>query len=138
VMNPGCDNRRPDQAAFQAFVREAVRRYGRRVHFWGFWNEPNYAIFWHRARDPSDPSDPVRFDQNLQDLVSTILIPGYEAAKAENPGVEIAGPETDRPSAGLAHRIARQRGDNGRIHPGNRPADLDRSLLLLRFQDRQM
>jgi hypothetical protein len=95
VMNPGCDNRQPDRAAFQTFVREAVRRYAGRVHYWGFWNEPNYAIFWHSVRDPNHPSDPAKLEQNLQDLVSNILIPGYEAAKAENPGIEIAGPETD-------------------------------------------
>jgi len=99
VMNPGCDNRRPSRAAFQTFVHEAVHRYAKSVHYWGFWNEPNHAIFWHSVRDPNNPTDPVKFEQNLDDLVSNILIPGYEAAKQENPNVEIVGPETDNPHA---------------------------------------
>lgn len=99
VMSPGCDNRRPNRAAFQTFVREAVRRYAKRVQYWGFWNEPNHPIFWHSIRDPSRPNDPVQFEQNIHDLVSNILIPGFEAAKWENPSIEVVGPEVDSPHA---------------------------------------
>jgi hypothetical protein len=99
INRPGCDNRRPDTAAFQAYVREAVRHYGNSIRYWGFWNEPNYGIFWHSNFDPNDPENATNYYQNLKDLVDYILIPGAEAARAENPNVLIVGPETDAPQA---------------------------------------
>ena len=99
INRPGCDNRRPDTEHFKTYVREAVRRYGNRIRYWGFWNEPNYPIFWHSNYDPNNHEDPVRYYQNLKDLVDYILIPGAEAARAENPNVLIVGPEVDGPQA---------------------------------------
>jgi hypothetical protein len=91
----GCDQRMPDKTAFQTFVRQAVTRYGNRIRYWGFWNEPNYLVFWHSVYNPADLTDDTYFYQNLQNLVDNILIPGYEAAKAVNPNVQIVGPEID-------------------------------------------
>lgn len=99
MNRPGCDNRRPDTAAFQTYVRAAVARYGDRIRYWGFWNEPNYPLFWHSNYDPNDHENVTRYYQNLKDLVDYILIPGAEAARAQNPNVLIVGPETDAPQA---------------------------------------
>jgi hypothetical protein len=107
INRPGCDNRRPDVAAFQAYVREAVRHYGNRIRYWGFWNEPNYAIFWHSNFNPNDPENATNYYQNLKDLVDYILIPGAEAVRAENPNALIVGPETDAPQA-LAYILERE------------------------------
>lgn len=93
----GCDQRMPDTAAFQTFVRQAVSRYGNRIRYWGFWNEPNYLFFWHSLYNPANLNDDTYFNQNLQNLVDNILIPGYEAAKQANPNVQIVGPEIDHP-----------------------------------------
>jgi uncharacterized protein DUF4082 len=93
----GCDQRMPDTAAFQTFVRQAVSRYGDRIRYWGFWNEPNYLVFWHSRYNPANLNDDTYFYENLQNLVDNILIPGYEAAKAVNPNVQIVGPEIDHP-----------------------------------------
>ncbi|HZF14005.1 MAG TPA: hypothetical protein VFE33_34865 [Thermoanaerobaculia bacterium] len=89
--NPGCDNRRPDTEAWKSFVRQTVRHYGRRIRYWGFWNEPDYPYFWH--------SNTADSSQNLQDLVTYVLIPGAEAAREANPEVRIVGPEVDNPTA---------------------------------------
>lgn len=90
ATNPGCDNRSPDVAAVKAFVREAVLRYGNRIRYWGFWNEPNYQIFWHSASNST---------QRLNDVVDLMIIPGGEAARAANPNVLIVGPDVDDPVA---------------------------------------
>jgi hypothetical protein len=104
--NAGCDPRRPDTTAFRTFVSQAVSHYGNRIRYWGFWNEPNYLIFWHSAYDPNDLSNAAYYNQNLQDLVDYVLIPGYEAAKQANPNVQIVGPEIDDPT-GLQIILAR-------------------------------
>lgn len=88
--NPGCDNRHPDVAALKTFVREAVLRYGNRIRYWGFWNEPNYQVFWHSSTD---------YTQNLNDVVDYVIIPAAEAARAANPNVLIVGPDVDNPDA---------------------------------------
>lgn len=88
--NPGCDNRHPDVEALKRFVHAAVTRYGNRVRYWGFWNEPNYQIFWHSASD---------YNQRINDVVDYVIIPGVEAARAANPNVLIVGPDTDDPEA---------------------------------------
>ena len=88
--NPGCTDTRPDEAAFREYVRAVVGRYKDRVHYWGFWNEPNDQIFWHSAATQ---------DQRLDDLVEHILIPGYEAAKSVDPSATIVGPEVYDPTA---------------------------------------
>jgi hypothetical protein len=84
-----CSALAPEMTDFQEFVRQVVSRYGNRIRYWGFWNEPNYLYFWH-----SDPSD---FNANLQNLIDKILIPGYNAAKAANLNVQIVGPEIAHP-----------------------------------------
>jgi len=82
---PGCaPGIAPDQAAFQAFVKAAVSRYGSQVKHWGFWNESHERLFWRGA-----------------DIVDQIMIPGYEAAKSANPSVVIVGPDETNP--GLAN-----------------------------------
>jgi len=99
INRPGCENRHPDVNAFKTFVREAVLRYGNRIRYWGFWNEPNYAVFWHSNYDPNDPENAANYRQNLNDVVDYIIIPGAEAARAANPNVLIAGPDVDNPDA---------------------------------------
>lgn len=69
------------------FVTEAVKRYGNRVKYWGFWNEAANPIFWPEQNEP--PCD--RFGQ----FVKKVLRPGREAALAANPSVQIVGPEDD-------------------------------------------
>ena len=102
----GCDFRMPTKANFQTFVQQAVSRYGNRIRYWGFWNEPNYLVFWHSLYNASNLNDDTYFYQNLQNLVDNILIPGYEAAKAANPNVQIVGPEIDHP-LGLQYILQR-------------------------------
>ncbi len=95
----GCgSNTMPDTTAFRAFVTQAVSRYGNSIRYWGFWNEPNYLVFWHSLYNPANPGDGTYFNQNLQNVVDNILIPGYEAAKAANPNVQVVGPDIDDPN----------------------------------------
>jgi len=90
ATNPGCENCHPNVDALKTFVREAVLRYGNRIRYWGFWNEPNYQFFWHSSSD---------YTQNLNDVVDYVIIPGAEAARGANPNVLIVGPDTDDPAA---------------------------------------
>jgi hypothetical protein len=76
ATRPGCGDLRPDEGAFRGFVDAAVKRYGKKVRYWGFWNESHNPVFWHSSRS----------------VVESIMVPGYQAA---NPGVVIVGPETD-------------------------------------------
>jgi uncharacterized protein DUF4082 len=99
VMASGCEIPRPDQAAFTTYVREAVRHYGNRIRYWGFWNEPNYPFFWHSTYNDADPTNEANYYQNLKDLVDYVIIPGAEAVRAENPNALIVGPEVDAPLA---------------------------------------
>ncbi len=99
ILRPGCENRRPNTEHFKTFVQEAVRHYGDRIRYWGFWNEPNYAIFWHSNFDPNDPDNPTNYNQNLKDFMDYIAIPGAEVARLTNPKVLIVGPEVDAPQA---------------------------------------
>lgn len=96
--NPGCgpgaDYARfdPDFGSgpsfyWKRFVTEAVKRYGDRVKYWGFWNEGRNPIFWPEYDEP--PCN--RFGQ----LLKKVLRPGREAALAANPSVQIVGPEDD-------------------------------------------
>jgi hypothetical protein len=70
-------------ADFTNFVTAAASRYGNRVAVWGFWNEPNQAIFWAGTR---------------QQYIDVILKPGADAVHAASPGSRVAGPE-------LAHLV---------------------------------
>lgn len=78
-----CRDSRPDVAAFRSFVRAAIQRYrgryGDRVKHWGFWNETAYGVFWHSSQRVAD----------------NIFIPGYDEAKATDPGVIVVGPEAN-------------------------------------------
>jgi hypothetical protein len=103
--NSGCGERMPNTGYFQTFVQQAVSRYPR-IRYWGFWNEPNYLVFWHSAYNTANPGDGSRFEANLGNLVDNILIPGYEAAKLANPNVQIVGPEIDHP-LGLQYILQR-------------------------------
>ena len=58
--NSGCDQRMPDTGHFRTFVQQAVSRYPR-IRYWGFWNEPNYLVFWHSAYNPANPGDGSKF-----------------------------------------------------------------------------
>jgi hypothetical protein len=91
----GCGQVMPNKTDFQNFVQQVVSRYGNKVRYWGFWNEPNYLVFWHSIYNPANLSDDSHFYENLQNVIDNILIPGYEAAKAANPNVQIVGPEID-------------------------------------------
>ncbi|HYX24610.1 MAG TPA: DUF4082 domain-containing protein [Thermoanaerobaculia bacterium] len=98
--NPGCDNRRPDTAAFQTFVSQAVSHYGNRIRYWSFWNEPQYGVFWHAwplgaGYDTETNAEHVPLELRVQELVNNVLIPGAEAARAANPNVVIVGPDAD-------------------------------------------
>jgi hypothetical protein len=77
---PGCVNGvPPNEQAFRAFVAAAVARYPQ-IAAWSFWNEPDSEVFWH------SPGAPLS-------VIDRILIPGYQAAKAVNPSVVVAGPD---------------------------------------------
>ncbi|HWQ15050.1 MAG TPA: glycosyl hydrolase [Roseiflexaceae bacterium] len=42
----------PDPQRFAAFAEAVVGRYGRYVHHWEIWNEPDNPLFWRPAPDP--------------------------------------------------------------------------------------
>ncbi len=43
----------PDTRLFDAYVQAVVKRYGRYVHHWEVWNEPDNPMFWQPAPNPS-------------------------------------------------------------------------------------
>jgi len=43
----------PDPDQFAAFAYAVVSRYGRYVHHWEVWNEPDNPLFWKPAPDPA-------------------------------------------------------------------------------------
>jgi hypothetical protein len=95
---PGCGNIKPDVAAFQNYVRQAVARYGDRIKYWSFWNEPDYPVFWHawpvgRGYDTTSDADLVPQSLRMEEWINNILIPGAEAARSVNSNVFIVGPE---------------------------------------------
>lgn len=47
----------PDPEAFAAFAYAVVQRYGRYVHHWEVWNEPDNPLFWKPAPDPAAYAD---------------------------------------------------------------------------------
>jgi polysaccharide biosynthesis protein PslG len=47
----------PDPQRFAEFAYATVKRYGRYVHHWEVWNEPDNALFWKPAPDPSAYAD---------------------------------------------------------------------------------
>jgi hypothetical protein len=43
----------PDPGQFAAFTYAVVKRYGRYIHHWEVWNEPDNPLFWKPAPDPN-------------------------------------------------------------------------------------
>lgn len=43
----------PDPQQFAQFAEAVVRRYGKFVHHWEIWNEPDNPLFWKPAPDPA-------------------------------------------------------------------------------------
>ncbi|HEU5015341.1 MAG TPA: flagellar filament outer layer protein FlaA [Roseiflexaceae bacterium] len=43
----------PDTQLFVDYAQAVVKRYGRYVHHWEIWNEPDNPIFWQPAPDPA-------------------------------------------------------------------------------------
>ncbi len=100
----GCGNIKPNASAFQEYVRQAVTRYGDRIKYWSFWNEPDYPVFWHawpagRGYDNTGNADLIPQPLRMEAWISNILIPGAEAARSVNPNVLIVGPETTNPES---------------------------------------
>lgn len=67
-----------DPADWSDFVYDAVRHFRGRVSHWGMWNEPNLEQF---------------FTGVAWQYREWILKPGYQAAKAADPGAVVLGPE---------------------------------------------
>lgn len=83
-------NGREQSANWKRFVGEAVRRYGDRVRYWGFWNEPTEQHFW-----PEYGEGACR--DRIGQLVEKVIVPGRLAALAANPDVQIVGPDDFEP-----------------------------------------
>lgn len=43
----------PNYRRFAVFARAVAQRYGRYIHHWEIWNEPDNALFWKPAPDPA-------------------------------------------------------------------------------------
>jgi hypothetical protein len=52
LYEPGAPKKPESQAAFAAFVAQAVREFRGRGVVWEMWNEPNLGKFWQPAPDP--------------------------------------------------------------------------------------
>jgi hypothetical protein len=71
---------------WKRFVTEAVKRYGVRVKYWGFWNEPSEMWHWPQYDTPGC------YNSRLKSLIDKVIVPGCQAALAANPSVQIVGP----------------------------------------------
>jgi hypothetical protein len=80
---------------WKRFVREAVKRYGDRVKYWGFWNEPSEMWHWPQYDTPGC------FNSRLKSLIDKVIVPGRQATLEVNPSAQIVGPD-DFNSSGLA------------------------------------
>ena len=92
-------------ANWKRFVHAAVTRYGDRVKYWGFWNEPTEQHFW-----PEYGEGNCR--DRLAQLVTKVIKPGREAALAANPSVQIVGPDDYRATS-LEHVLNIERNGAG-------------------------
>ena len=90
-----------------------MKRYGDRVKYWGFWNEPTERHFW-----PEWPEGNCQ--DRLAQLVTKVIKPGREAALAANPSVQIVGPDDYLPDS-IAHLLNLER-DGGPTAASRRPA----------------
>jgi hypothetical protein len=88
-------------ANWKRFVHAAVTRYGDRVKYWGFWNEPTERHFW-----PEYPEGHCQ--DRLGQLVTKVIRPGREAALAANPSVRIVGPDDYLPTS-IEHLLRLER-----------------------------
>src|SRR5262245_8555859 len=50
----------PDSRQFAAFAGAVARRYGRYIHHWEIWNEPDNPLFWKPAPDPTAYAELLR------------------------------------------------------------------------------
>jgi hypothetical protein len=103
-------------ANWKRFVSAAVKRYGDRVKYWGFWNEPTERHFW-----PEYPEAPC-YDR-LGQLVTKVIKPGREAALAANPSVQIVGPDDYLP-ASIEHLLHLERDGGCGVPPAGRLFDV--------------
>lgn len=69
----------PGSGDFAGFVSAIVARYHSTIHYWELWNEPDGSHYWNSGE---------------QAYVSSVLLPGYQAAKAADPqaSVILGGP----------------------------------------------
>ncbi len=103
-------------ANWKRFVQAAVTRYGDRVKYRGFWNEPTERHFW-----PEYPEGPC-YDR-LGQLVTKVIKPGREAALAANPSVQIVGPDDYLPTS-IEHLLRLERDGGCGVPPAGRLFDV--------------
>jgi hypothetical protein len=83
-FDPGMGN---GQSFFwKRFVTAAVKRYGDRVKYWGFWNEPSSGWFW-------PPYNEAPCNSVAGQLIAKVIKPARDAALAANSSVVIVGPD---------------------------------------------
>ena len=103
-------------ANWKRFVHAAVKRYGDRVKYWGFWNEPTERHFW-----PEWPEGNCQ--DRLGQLVTKVIKPGREAALAANPSVQIVGPDDYLPDS-IEHLLHLERDGGCGVPPAGRLFDV--------------
>lgn len=64
----------PSPADFSAFVSAVVSRYSGRIRWWEMWNEPDGSHYWTASQ---------------AQYVSSVLVPGYQAAHAADPAARV-------------------------------------------------
>ena len=64
----------PGNGDYAAFVSAVVGRYHTTIHYWELWNEPDGSHYWNSGE---------------QAYVSSVLIPGYRAAKSADPQAQV-------------------------------------------------
>lgn len=100
------------------FVYDTVSRYKDRVHVWGMWNEPNLEQFFTGTRDQ---------------YIEQVLKNGARAAKAADPGCQIAGPELAHLSsahwAAWMYEVLDEAGDSIDIVTHHRYADTGNEVI---------
>jgi hypothetical protein len=70
----------PSARHFSKFVRAFATRYRRAIHYYELWNEPDLARYWTGRQSQ---------------YVHDVLIPGYRAVKARDPGAKVVvGPSS--------------------------------------------
>lgn len=64
----------PASGDYAAFVAAIVGRYHASIHYWELWNEPDGSHYWNSGE---------------QAYVSSVLVPGYKAAKSADPAAQV-------------------------------------------------